>query len=795
MSHDPPRSVTGSPSVSCNQGLEQASLVDGLSKINNQYHDVTGSPSVSLDAAQKSHADVSTGKSSKFKAKPFTQDLLFLENAVSENDQNENLDEKMLQTSLKTLRKSSLVSKPEGGDFGVQKSENVVADAEAACNLQQDKQVPSPPNRNSETEKSQVIANLEKLQEGNGNLITKPGRIKMIAKKTLGSRSKLKSNANQKGSIYLKKVAAQNEPVVGLPIETADHENSSFNDHATFPETVNVIAAKEAETQIGTKSRDNIENETTFLDDETEAPEDNDTSEGILDEVKAGVVDLSHKADDKMEVKPDGARHSTNNTAADRDDGAKEEKNAVQLQQKDKTICKANCMKGKLRQGKKQPPGKSKTKTVPPVSGHAKSKKFSVREETCNGKDIVETAIEEEKGKPCSAGQTKSRNVSKRKSDNSMEAEKENKPIVDGDQRISQFKGHVRKTTLKSDNVSMKIKQKSGKSNLNCTLVREVSKQVKTEPIWFILSGHKLQRKEFQQVIRRLKGKFLRDSHQWSYQATHFIAPDPIRRTEKFFAAAASGRWILKTDYLASCSQAGRFVDEEPYEWHKHGLSEDGAINLEAPRKWRLLREKTGHGAFNGMRVIIYGECIAPSLDTLKRVVKAGDGTILATSPPYTRFLTSGVDYAIISPGMPRVDLWVQEFLRHEIPCIVADYLVEYVCKPGYSLERHVLYNTHAWAEKSFPNLLSKAEEIVEDLTPSDDYSGDDIACQVCGSRNRGEVMLICGDESGSVGCGIGMHLDCCDPPLENIPEEDWFCPDCSSSNSNSSPKRRKGLN
>ena len=167
--------------------------------------------------------------------------------------------------------------------------------------------------------------------------------------------------------------------------------------------------------------------------------------------------------------------------------------------------------------------------------------------------------------------------------------------------------------------------------------------------------------------------------------------------------------------------------------------------------------------------------------------MKAGDGTILATSPPYTRFLTSGVDYAIVSPGITRVDMWVQEFLRHKIPCIVADYLVEYVCKPGYSLERHVLYNTNDWAEKSFSNLLSKAEEIVEDCD-----SGDDIACEVCGSRERGEVMLICSDESGSVGCGVGMHIDCCDPPLESIPEEDWFCPKCSGSSKRTSPRKKR---
>ncbi|XP_035830266.1 BRCT domain-containing protein At4g02110 isoform X1 [Helianthus annuus] len=312
----------------------------------------------------------------------------------------------------------------------------------------------------------------------------------------------------------------------------------------------------------------------------------------------------------------------------------------------------------------------------------------------------------------------------------------------------------------------------------------------KPEPMWFILAGHKLQRREFQQIIKRLKGRVCRVSHQWSYQATHFIVPDPLRRTEKFFAAAASGRWILKTDYLSASSQAGKFLAEEPYEWHKNGLSEDGQINLEAPRKWRLLKEKTGHGAFYGMRIIIYGECIAPPLDTLKRVVKAGDGTILATSPPYTRFLNTGIDFAVVSPGMPHVDIWVQEFLKHEIPCIYADYLVEFVCKPGYPLERHVQYDTNAWAERSYNKLKKRLEEeICEPRTPD----SDDVACEVCGGRDRGEEMLICGDESGLVGCGVGTHIDCCDPPLEDVPEEDWFCVKCSKKLESKRRSKRKG--
>lgn len=145
---------------------------------------------------------------------------------------------------------------------------------------------------------------------------------------------------------------------------------------------------------------------------------------------------------------------------------------------------------------------------------------------------------------------------------------------------------------------------------------------------------------------------------------------------------------------------------------------------------------------------------------------------------------------------MPRVDLWVQEFLKHEIPCVLADYLVEYVCKPGFSLERHVLYGTHAWAERSFANLQCRAEEIIDNPPEIGDGDDNDKACQVCGSRDRGDVMLICGDESGSVGCGVGTHIGCCDPPLAEVPEEDWFCPKCSKTRncSNSPKKRKKGV-
>ncbi|XP_057823071.2 BRCT domain-containing protein At4g02110 isoform X2 [Cryptomeria japonica] len=333
--------------------------------------------------------------------------------------------------------------------------------------------------------------------------------------------------------------------------------------------------------------------------------------------------------------------------------------------------------------------------------------------------------------------------------------------------------------------------------------VNQVAKQEnsvmvsRSEPKCFLLSGHRLQRKEFQQLVKNLGGKLLKDSHNWSYQATHLVVPEPLRRTEKFFAAVAAGRWVLTTDYLTASKQAGRFLNEQEYEWHKSGLNEDGTISFEAPRKWRLLREKTGHGAFHGFRIIVYGECIAPSLDTLKRVVKAGGGLILATSPPYTRSLAAGVHFAVISPGISRDDIWIQEFLGHNIACVLVDYLVEYVCKPSYPLDKHVLFNTHGAVEKLLKsmemNIQSALSNSIHQLTPQGDSGAQmkvreevkdehvsEITCAACGSVDRDDVMLLCGDEQGR-GCGIAMHIDCCQPPLEEVPEQDWFCFKCKS--------------
>lgn len=48
---------------------------------------------------------------------------------------------------------------------------------------------------------------------------------------------------------------------------------------------------------------------------------------------------------------------------------------------------------------------------------------------------------------------------------------------------------------------------------------------------------------------------------------------------------------------------------------------------------------------------------------------------------------------------------------------------------------------------------------------------------QVCHECDREERLLLCD------GCDLGYHLECLDPPLVQVPVEEWFCPVCVNAN------------
>uniref|UniRef100_A0A7N0T8V7 BRCT domain-containing protein n=1 Tax=Kalanchoe fedtschenkoi TaxID=63787 RepID=A0A7N0T8V7_KALFE len=137
---------------------------------------------------------------------------------------------------------------------------------------------------------------------------------------------------------------------------------------------------------------------------------------------------------------------------------------------------------------------------------------------------------------------------------------KENKSIPDDPENTRFTNEHAVNTAITSEHTPHSGKRKASAIKSYSTNKAASKNMSKSELKCFLLCGHRLQRQELKKIVRKLKGRLCRDSHHWSYQATHLIVPEPPRRTEKFFAAAASGRWILKSDYLTDSLKAGKFL-------------------------------------------------------------------------------------------------------------------------------------------------------------------------------------------------------------------------------------------
>ena len=64
---------------------------------------------------------------------------------------------------------------------------------------------------------------------------------------------------------------------------------------------------------------------------------------------------------------------------------------------------------------------------------------------------------------------------------------------------------------------------------------------------------------------------------------------------------------------------------------------------------------------------------------------------------------------------------------------------------------------------------------------------GEDLQCELCHSPDDSADMLLCDS------CDTGWHMKCLLPPLTEVPEDNWFCPNCSNKGNNSKWVQAKG--
>ncbi|VDI70252.1 PHD and RING finger domain-containing protein 1, partial [Mytilus galloprovincialis] len=79
----------------------------------------------------------------------------------------------------------------------------------------------------------------------------------------------------------------------------------------------------------------------------------------------------------------------------------------------------------------------------------------------------------------------------------------------------------------------------------------------------------------------------------------------------------------------------------------------------------------------------------------------------------------------------------------------------------------HLILAKHAYGDKVYEKIPVKDKKI------DDEEDEDPTYCEICGRCDREDRLLLCD------GCDQGYHCECLNPPLQEIPVEEWFCPDC----------------
>jgi len=78
-----------------------------------------------------------------------------------------------------------------------------------------------------------------------------------------------------------------------------------------------------------------------------------------------------------------------------------------------------------------------------------------------------------------------------------------------------------------------------------------------------------------------------------------------------------------------------------------------------------------------------------------------------------------------------------------------------------------------------------KADNVKEDNSDADTVSEapelelDNVMCGVCNLGEHEDQLILCESEPGTIGCMVGCHTFCLNPPLKSIPDDEWYCAKC----------------
>lgn len=152
-------------------------------------------------------------------------------------------------------------------------------------------------------------------------------------------------------------------------------------------------------------------------------------------------------------------------------------------------------------------------------------------------------------------------------------------------------------------------------------------------------------KQELTNLIRKLGGTIL-ESRTWDVDCTHLVIGSPTR-SEKYLAACAAGKWVVRPSFIRKSAESNSFVEEDEHEIRElpsKSKHSNGSDSLgKAPKRWRLILAKDPgrSGAFDGWKVLL---CVGNTkLGGFERLLTAGGATIVKDARRATHlFVESG---------------------------------------------------------------------------------------------------------------------------------------------------------
>ncbi|XP_050401967.1 SMC5-SMC6 complex localization factor protein 1 [Patella vulgata] len=197
----------------------------------------------------------------------------------------------------------------------------------------------------------------------------------------------------------------------------------------------------------------------------------------------------------------------------------------------------------------------------------------------------------------------------------------------------------------------------------------------------FLLSGFSNEkRQDLAKKIRALGGVYF-DIEFFKSNSTHIIC-GKLSRSEKFLGACATGKWILKANYIEDSYLKKQWLQEELFEWTtEDGSSPELKELASAPRRWRESYIINNEKSFDGFKAALLVEGNKRKT-VYKRLLSCGGASVFNLQLPVTKpEKISNVLQYIFADRVLAAKHIPDSILDYGIMCLSPEYIGDFLIK------------------------------------------------------------------------------------------------------------------